>query len=114
VNARDVQRLKDIRAAIAAIQSHVQRGAITDGLVFDAVRLRLVEIGEAVKSISPAVLAAEASIPWAEVGRMRDLLAHRYFDTSHAIVQGTVDNDLKDRDAAVSRLLDAPDERETP
>lgn len=25
---------------------------------------------------------------------MRDQLAHRYFDTSHAILQATVDNDL--------------------
>lgn len=114
MNSRDVQRLKDIRAAIAAIQSHVQRGAITDGLVFDAVRIRLVEIGEAVKSISPDVLAAEASTAWAEIARMRDLLAHRYFDTSHAIVQGTVDNDLDDLDAAVSRLLDARHEPEVP
>jgi uncharacterized protein with HEPN domain len=61
VNPRDVGRLKDIRAAIAAIHSHVQRGAITDGLVFDAVRIRLVEIGEAVKGISPDVLAASVT-----------------------------------------------------
>ena len=114
MNQRDVQRLTDIRAAIAAIHSHVQRGAITDGMVFDAVRIRLVEIGEAVKSISPEVLAAEASIPWAEIARMRDLLAHRYFDTSHAIVKGTVDNDLGELDAAVRRLLGEPDERDAP
>jgi uncharacterized protein with HEPN domain len=92
----------------------VQRGAITDGLVFDAVRIRLVEIGEAVKGISPDVLAAEPSIPWSEIARMRDLLAHRYFDASHAIVQGTVDNDLDDLDAAVGRLLGEPDERDAP
>ena len=114
MNPRDAQRLKDIRAAIAAIQSHVQRGAITDGLVFDAVRIRLVEIGEAVKGISPDVLASEPSIPWSEIARMRDLLAHRYFDTSHAIVQGTVDNDLADLDAAVGRLLSEMDARDEP
>lgn len=114
MNPRDVQRLTDIRAAIAAIHSYVQRGAITDGLVFDAVRIRLVEIGEAVKGISPDVLAAEPSIPWSEIARMRDLLAHRYFDTSHAIVQGTVDNDLDELDSAVSRLLAGRDERNLP
>lgn len=111
---RDVQRLKDIRAAIAAIHSHVQRGAITDGLVFDAVRIRLVEIGEAVKGVSADILAAEASVPWSEIARMRDLLAHRYFGTSHAIVQGTVDNDLDDLDAAVRRLLGDQGERDAP
>ena len=44
---RDAQRLTDIVVAIDAIRSHVERGDLTDGLVFDAVRIRLVEIGEA-------------------------------------------------------------------
>jgi len=35
---------------------------------------------------------------------MRDNLAHRYFDTDHAIVQATVDNDLDELDTAVARL----------
>jgi uncharacterized protein with HEPN domain len=37
---------------------------------------------------------------------MRDFVAHRYFDTAHAIVQGTVDNDLPVLVAAVKRLLE--------
>jgi uncharacterized protein with HEPN domain len=36
---------------------------------------------------------------------MRDRLAHRYFDTSHAIVQATLDNDMPELDLAVRRLL---------
>jgi hypothetical protein len=35
--------LRDILAAAEAISAHLQRGAITDGLVFDAVRVRLIE-----------------------------------------------------------------------
>jgi hypothetical protein len=46
---RERQRLADIQAAIDAIRSHLQRGDLSDGLVFDAVRIRLLEIGEAVK-----------------------------------------------------------------
>ncbi|MDT4894209.1 MAG: hypothetical protein QOE97_3244 [Pseudonocardiales bacterium] len=111
MSPRDVQRLADISAAIAAIRSHIHRGTLSDGLVFDAVRIRLLEIGESVKSVSPAVLEGEPSIPWSEIARMRDHLAHRYFDTNHAIVQATVDNDLDELDAAVTRLhesFDAP------
>jgi hypothetical protein len=37
VNYRERQRLADIRAAIDAIRSHMQRGTLADGLVFDAV-----------------------------------------------------------------------------
>ena len=38
---RERQRLADIQAAIDAIRSHLQRGDLTDGLIFDAVRIRL-------------------------------------------------------------------------
>jgi len=48
VSYRDRQRLADVLAAIDAIRSHMGRGGLSDGLVFDAVRIRLLEIGEAV------------------------------------------------------------------
>ncbi len=35
---------------------------------------------------------------------MRDHLAHRYFDTAHAILQATVDEDLPDLERAVQAL----------
>lgn len=38
-----------------AIEAHLQRGDVGDPLVFDALRMRLVEIGEAV-GVLPAVL----------------------------------------------------------
>ena len=75
-------------------------------LIFDALRLRLIEIGEAVKRLSPALLSSEPDLPWEEIhAGMRDRLAHRYFDTSHAIVQATIDNDIPELGLAVQRLL---------
>ena len=109
MNHRDDQRLSDILEAIAAIESHLSRGDLSDGLIFDAVRIRLLEIGEAVKAISTEVTEREPSIPWSQIARMRDHLAHRYFDTSHAIVQVTVTNDLPELRDAVTRLI-SPDE----
>jgi hypothetical protein len=41
VTCRDRQRVDDITSAIEAIHAHLQRGDLTDGLVFDAVRIRL-------------------------------------------------------------------------
>ena len=93
---RERQRLADIQAAIDAIRSHLQRGDLSDGLIFDAVRIRLLEIGEAVKALPEDLLATQPSIPWRQIARMRDHLAHRYFDTAHAILQATVDEDLPD------------------
>jgi uncharacterized protein with HEPN domain len=115
VSYRDRQRLADIQAAIDAIRSHLQRGTLADGLVFDAVRIRLLEIGEAVKALPAELLDTQPGIPWNQITRMRDHLAHRYFDTSHAILQATVDDDLPELERAVQALAtslgDDQDER---
>jgi len=97
--------LLDIQAALDAIRSHVQRGEVTDGLIFDAVRVRLIEIGEAVKLLPPELLGQRPEVPWSEIARMRDHLAHRYFDTTHAVVARTVTHDLPTLRAAVEHLL---------
>jgi uncharacterized protein with HEPN domain len=109
---REQQRLADIQAAIDAIRSHLQRGDLSDGLIFDAVRIRLLEIGEAVKALPDDLLATQPSIPWRQIARMRDHLAHRYFDTAHAILQATVDEDLPDLERAVQALT-LPVEKKT-
>lgn len=98
-------RLEDILVACRIIEDYASRAEDGD-IVFDAVRIRLVEIGEAVKDLDPSVTASEPDIPWADIARMRDQLAHRYFDTSHAIVMTTARQDIPHLRAAVERLLD--------
>ncbi|GLI27710.1 DUF86 domain-containing protein [Agromyces rhizosphaerae] len=98
------ERLQDILVACSAIEQYLVLPS-DDGLVFDAMRMRLVEIGEAIKDLDPSVTGAEPDIPWAEIARMRDQLAHRYFDTSHAIVLTTARQDIPLLRAAVERLL---------
>jgi uncharacterized protein with HEPN domain len=105
VSYRERQRLSDIQAAIEAIRSHLRRGGLSDGLIFDAVRIRLLEIGEAVKALPDELLATQPSIPWRQIARMRDHLAHRYFDTAHAILQATVDEDLPALESAIHELI---------
>jgi len=105
VTRRSAERLLDILEAGEAIAHHLSRGALSDGMVFDAVRVRLIEIGEAVKDLDVEILATEPSIAWRDIAAMRDHLAHRYFDTSHAIVQPTVDQDLPKLLEATRRLL---------
>jgi len=108
---RERQRLADIPAAIDAIRSHLQRGHLSGGLVFDAVRIRPLEIGEAVKALPDDLLAKQPSIPWRQIARLRDHLAHRYFDTAHSILQATVEEDLPGLEHAVRALSQSlPDE----
>jgi uncharacterized protein with HEPN domain len=106
LSRHDKARLFDIVESIDAIRDHLTRGDLRDGLVYDAVRVRLIEIGEAVKGIDPDVLAGAPDVPWKAIARMRDHLTHRYFDTDHAIVQDVVDNDLAPLADAVQSLIE--------
>ena len=111
---RERQRLADIQAAIDAIRCHLQRGDLSDGLVFDAVRIRLLEIGEAVKALPDELLDSQPSIPWRQIARMRDHLADRYFDTAHAILQATVDDDLPELERAIQALANTLPDQDQP
>lgn len=113
MSRHDQDRLHDIADAIDAIRDHLGRGDLRDGLVDDAVRVRLIEIGEAVKGITPDLLATAPAVPWKEIARMRDHLAHHYFDTDHAIVQDVVDHDLGPLLDAVQSLLEDSDRDDT-
>ncbi|CAN5313161.1 DUF86 domain-containing protein [soil metagenome] len=105
----DRDRLADIATACEAIRSYLTRSKVGDDIVYDAIRARLIEIGEAVKDLDPKLIATEPDIPWAEIARMRDQLTHHYFDTAHSIVHATAANDVPKLAAAVQRLLAASD-----
>jgi len=113
VTYRDRQRLADIEAAIEAIRSHLERGGLSDALVFDALRIRLLEIGEAVKALPDDLLDTQPTIPWRQIARMRDHLAHRYFDTAHSILQATVDKDLPELEKAIQAMIAVVDTEPT-
>jgi uncharacterized protein with HEPN domain len=74
------------------------------------VRVRLIEIGEAVRALPERLLATEPDLPWTQIAGMRDHLAHRYFDISHAIVAATVSDDLPELETAVRHLLQVVDD----
>jgi len=99
------ERLGDVQVACAAIADYLARDGADDDIVFDAIRVRLIEIGEAVKDIDPKLLESEPSIPWTDISRMRDQLAHRYFDTAQSIIRATAANDVPALAAAVERLF---------
>ena len=104
MSRRPIERLDDIQAATEAISAHLERGGLDDGLVFDAVRVRLIEIGEAVRGLDEDVRALEPEIPWVDIAAMRNHLAHRYFDTAEAIIRATVERDLPPLTDAVERM----------
>lgn len=91
-------RLDDILGRIAAID-------IAEGLLhstvegvsqtaFDAILYDLMVIGEAVKNLPDEMRARHGDIPWTDIARMRDLLAHVYFRVREATVRSTIDAPL--------------------
>jgi uncharacterized protein with HEPN domain len=74
-------------------------------LAFDALLYRLVVIGEAVKALPADLLARQPQIPWHEIARLRDLLAHRYYRVDAHIIRRTVETPLSELGDAVARLL---------
>lgn len=76
---------------------------LTDGLVYDAVRVRLIEIVRSSRRFRPMPLRRSRRRR-GEIAAMSDRLAHRYFDAMHAIVAATESRDLPELEAAVMRL----------
>ena len=103
-------RLEDIASAITALRRHLTHGSLTEEVVFDAVRMRLIEIGEAVKGLSIEARSREPLIPWRQIAGMRDRLTHRYFESDKEMVMATINGDLELLAAAVQRLTDLPEE----
>lgn len=99
-------RLVDILVACRKIAEYTELTEREGDVVFDAIRIRLVEIGEAVKDLDPATRARAPEAPWEDIARMREHLAHRYFDTAHAIMLTTARTDIPRLERIVRRLLD--------
>ncbi len=105
VTQRDVRdRLDDVIGACEAIGRYVDDDQLPEDLVHDAVRMRLVEIGEAVRVLPSSLTAGEPSIPWARVADLGERLTRRYFDTTRAVVSGTARTDVPHLAEAARRL----------
>lgn len=84
---RNRERLSDIEDAIEAMGAYLVDGDLHQGVVYDACRARLMEIGEAVKHIDTALLDQRPEVEWKQIARMRDVLVHHYHDTYFAVVR---------------------------
>lgn len=67
----------------------------------------LVVIGEAVKSLPAELCDRHPDIPWSDIAKMRDLLAHIYFRVREATVRTTIDKPLAALDTACRAELAA-------
>jgi|SRR5580704_8830223 uncharacterized protein with HEPN domain len=92
--------------AVDALERAVEAGdRDEEQMIFDALLYRLLVIGEAVKALPTNLLDREPDIPWGEVARLRDLLAHHHYRVDPQIIRRTVDAPSRDLQAASGRLM---------
>ena len=94
---RDGLFLAHILAAIADIESFASEGHsdfMVDRKTQSAVVRQLAIVGEAVKNLSPALVASEPAVPWRQIAGARDRLIHAYFSVDLDAVWSMVERDL--------------------
>lgn len=103
--------LKDVLEAIDAIGDYTKGGKKdfdTDPMIRDAVAVRLIQIGQAVKDAQAEGLnlaKLRPEIPWRRVTGMRDLLAHKYARFDPEIGWQVVEEELPRLRDAVAAIL---------
>ncbi len=102
---RDENSLNDILDSIDAIKAYLERGILSDLIIFDAVRARIIDIGEAVRNVKESLLEIEPEIPWRQIRDMRNHLTHAYFDINENVIAEVVNVHLDPLRRAVVRLL---------
>lgn len=108
---RAYARFLDIQSACIAIESYA-KSDIDPGMKFDAIRMRLVEIGEAVKGLSQSERNLAPEVPWRMISGMRNHLAHRYWDTAHPIVMNAAQHEIPALLATVTIVLEKWDQQD--
>jgi uncharacterized protein with HEPN domain len=112
VSRDEKERLRDIKDAVLAIRQHLARAGEVPSdddaaLLHDALLFQFVVIGEAAKRLTPETRDAAPEIPWADIGGLRDLIAHEYFRIDIKRVLDIVQRDLPALERAIDRLLEA-------
>jgi uncharacterized protein with HEPN domain len=103
------ERLTDILDALEAIADYaggrLEDVSIDEAVVLDAVLLRLIIIGEAIKNVGPDLRERAPGIPWRKYAGLRDVIAHQYFQVQKQIIESTIRRDLPELRRAVRQLL---------
>jgi uncharacterized protein with HEPN domain len=96
-----------IRAAEDALDAAIRTGdELAAALALDAILYRLLVVGEAVKALPDTMRETEPEVPWCDITRLHDLLAHHYHRVDLAIIRATCDQPLAELEAAAGRLRD--------
>jgi len=93
------------RAVKALERAEAENAQDAAQLAFDALLYRLVVIGEAVKALPADLIASHPQVPWREIAKLRDLLAHHYYRVDAQVIRRTVEAPMEQLTDAVANLI---------
>lgn len=108
MSEHDRPYLRHILDAIARIEEYTQEGKQafdTTAIIQDGVLRNIEVIGEAVKNLSVELKAEHPSIPWQQIGRMRDKVIHHYFGVDLDLVWEVVNRHIPPLRREVEEML---------
>lgn len=94
---RDDVLLGELLDCAVVVQRYLARGgplSFEDGLVQDALLLRLIRIGEIAGSVSVRVRADHAAVPWGQMRGFRNVALHEYFRLEMARVRQVAEDEV--------------------
>jgi uncharacterized protein with HEPN domain len=103
-----IERLRDIQEAITQIMKYTNQGREgfdQNELIQGWVILRLVIIGEAVRTIPQDYKNNHPEVPWEQINRMRNILVHIYFGINLDRVWSVVEDDLPILKISIDAIL---------
>lgn len=105
---RDIETVKDMISACAAIQNFVvgisETAFHTDEKTQSAVIYQLMIIGEAAKRLSDEFCWKHAEIPWRDWGAFRNILIHQYHAVEIEQVWYTVSHEIPELKSALNSI----------
>lgn len=107
------ERLLDILEAIARIEKYAIRGKtafLEDELIQNWMVSQIAIIGEACRALPADFQARHASVDWADIIAMRNILVHHYFGIDQEAVWSVVERDIPELKVNIQRILSSLDE----
>jgi uncharacterized protein with HEPN domain len=77
-----------------------------DSNVYEAILRHIEIIGEAVKNLPESLKVRYSDVPWRQIGRTRDVLAHVYFAVSSDRIWNVIDVEIPKLISEVTKMIE--------
>lgn len=110
LNEQDIANLEEIKYAISHIELYIKEiksldELLQNNLVYDAVQMNFIIIGEASKRISIEVRKNNSEIDWKGIISYRNFVVHEYFGVDINILWSAIIFELPKLKADIGKIL---------